>query len=110
MRYNGDMDDDDLPDPDLEAHPPFGNEDPPAGPNVAELAPAEPDKDADHVMRLIRHRCGDKIAEAVVPTSALEAVLIAIEALSDRIEEIESRTSAYGPARAYDADACGPLQ
>jgi hypothetical protein len=102
--------------PDLEADPPAGAEDPSAGPGEAEFAPAESaerDERAeadDHAMRVIRHRCGDKIADMVVPQTAFEAVLEALAALSERIEEIEARTSAYGPVTDYDADACGPLQ
>jgi hypothetical protein len=59
---------------------------------------------------VIAARCGSEIAGMVAPMSAFEAVLIAIEALSDRIEELEARTSAYGPVTPYDADQCGPLQ
>jgi hypothetical protein len=61
-------------------------------------------------MRMIRHRCGEKIADAVVPQTAFDAVLEALSSLSLRIEEVEARTSMYGPAVPYDADTFGPLQ
>jgi hypothetical protein len=128
-----DVADNDVKDPDLEPASPPGGADPSAGPNAAELAPAEPDpdepaaeddepdpvsglapphaaEDDDYAMRVIRHRCGEKIADMVAPMSAFEACLLAIEAIQERIDEIESRTSAYGPVTEYDADACGPLQ
>jgi hypothetical protein len=111
-----DVADPDVPDPNLEAHPPTGNEDLSAGPGGAELQPADAAEDEgdterdDRVMRLIASRCGPEIAALVAPVSAFNAVLQAAEALADRIAEIESRTSVYGPIRAYDADECGPLQ
>jgi hypothetical protein len=99
----------DVPDPESPAHSPAGAEDHAAGPNAAGVAPAEPDE-GGYAMRVIRHRCGDQIADMVAPMSAFEAVLLAIESLQERIDEIEARTSAYGPAADYDADQCGPLQ
>jgi hypothetical protein len=76
-------------------------------PSASERDPAED----DHAMRTIRHRCGDEIADLVAPVSVYEAVLLAFAALDARVEEIEARTSAYGPQPSpEELEARGPLQ
>jgi hypothetical protein len=50
------------------------------------------DVGADYLDRLIRARCGDEIADAVIPAATLEDVLALIAEMQDRIEQLEARS------------------
>jgi hypothetical protein len=45
----------------------------------------------DYIERLIAQRCGEEIAEAVVPVETLRAMLELVAALQDRIDEMALR-------------------
>jgi hypothetical protein len=64
-----------------------------------------------YVDRLIRHRCPEIEPGEMIHATLFAAVIEALAALSDRIEEIEARTSAYGPQPSdAELEARGPLQ
>jgi hypothetical protein len=54
--------------------------------------------DADYLDRVIRHRCGDEIADAVVPAATVEKVLEIVVELQDRADRLEA-SAARAPSQ-----------
>jgi hypothetical protein len=54
--------------------------------------------DDAYVMATILQRCGSKVAGEVVPVSILVAVLDVLDAMQERLAEIEERTKEIGPS------------
>jgi hypothetical protein len=60
------------------------------------------DDEADYILRLIAARCGDEVADAVIPNAVLVHVLAAFDALEARLaalsEAVETRDEIEGYA------------
>jgi hypothetical protein len=50
--------------------------------------PIDPD-DFEYAWRVIRHRCGDGIADLVVPVSMLEQVIEVLDVMAERVEALQ---------------------
>jgi hypothetical protein len=48
------------------------------------------ENDPDYVDRVIRHRCGDAIADLVVPVELFVRVLEIIDALNERLQSLQT--------------------
>jgi hypothetical protein len=52
----------------------------------------------DYVMSVIRHRCGDEIADQVMPIEVLERVVEVLDAIGERMTDLGERAQALQEA------------